>query len=114
MILVVGATNSSNSNRLREIGSEAGLPSYLIADGSELDAGVARRRRRRSALPPAPRRPKYWSRTSSTALRRLGPVDVSTAGRPAGEHRIPSAGGTRDKLAALSRRCAGIDRKRVG
>src|SRR6202171_707319 len=37
IILVVGATNSSNSNRLREIGSEAGVPSYLIADGSELD-----------------------------------------------------------------------------
>src|SRR4029077_3160226 len=37
VILVVGATNSSNSNRLREIGSEEGLPSYLIADGSELD-----------------------------------------------------------------------------
>ena len=38
VILVVGAKNSSNSNRLREIGSEEGLPSYLIADGSELDA----------------------------------------------------------------------------
>ncbi len=37
MILVVGAKNSSNSNRLREIGVEEGLPSYLIADGSELD-----------------------------------------------------------------------------
>src|SRR5258705_1575341 len=36
LILVVGATNSSNSNRLREIGSEEGVPSYLIADGSEL------------------------------------------------------------------------------
>jgi 4-hydroxy-3-methylbut-2-enyl diphosphate reductase len=37
VLLVVGATNSSNSNRLREIGMEKGLPSYLIADGSELD-----------------------------------------------------------------------------
>src|ERR1043166_8056511 len=36
VILVVGAKNSSNSNRLREIGAEAGIPSYLIADGSEL------------------------------------------------------------------------------
>jgi len=36
VILVVGAANSSNSNRLREIGIEEGLPSYLINDGSEL------------------------------------------------------------------------------
>ena len=38
VILVVGAKNSSNSNRLREIGEEAGVPSYLLADGSELEA----------------------------------------------------------------------------
>ena len=37
VILVVGSKNSSNSNRLREIGIEEGIPSYLIADGSELD-----------------------------------------------------------------------------
>ena len=37
VILVVGAKNSSNSNRLVEIGIEEGLPSYLLADGSELD-----------------------------------------------------------------------------
>ncbi len=37
VILVVGAKNSSNSNRLREIGIEEGLASYLIADGTELD-----------------------------------------------------------------------------
>jgi 4-hydroxy-3-methylbut-2-en-1-yl diphosphate reductase len=37
ILIVVGARNSSNSNRLREIGEEAGLPSYLVADGSEID-----------------------------------------------------------------------------
>jgi 4-hydroxy-3-methylbut-2-en-1-yl diphosphate reductase len=37
VLLVVGARNSSNSSRLCEIGTEEGLPSYLIADGSELD-----------------------------------------------------------------------------
>ena len=38
IILVVGAKNSSNSNRLCEIGREEGVPSYLIADAGELDA----------------------------------------------------------------------------
>jgi 4-hydroxy-3-methylbut-2-en-1-yl diphosphate reductase len=37
LLLVVGSRNSSNSNRLREIGVEHSLPSYLISDGSELD-----------------------------------------------------------------------------
>ncbi len=37
VIIVVGAKNSSNSNRLREIGKEEGKPSYLINDGTELD-----------------------------------------------------------------------------
>ena len=37
VILVVGAEYSSNSNRLREIGTEAGVASYLIPDASVLD-----------------------------------------------------------------------------
>ncbi len=36
VILVVGSKNSSNSNRLREIGQELGKPSYLIDDASAL------------------------------------------------------------------------------
>ncbi len=42
VIIVVGARNSSNSNRLREIGDEAGIPSYLVADSSEIDPGWVR------------------------------------------------------------------------
>ncbi|MGB1547107.1 MAG: 4-hydroxy-3-methylbut-2-enyl diphosphate reductase [Alphaproteobacteria bacterium] len=37
LLLVVGAPNSSNSNRLREIGLEMGLPSYLIEDSQGLE-----------------------------------------------------------------------------
>ena len=37
LLLVVGAQNSSNSNRLREIGADIGIPSYLIDDARGLD-----------------------------------------------------------------------------
>ena len=39
LVLVVGAANSSNSNRLREIAEMAGVPAYLIEDASGLDPG---------------------------------------------------------------------------
>jgi 4-hydroxy-3-methylbut-2-en-1-yl diphosphate reductase len=39
LMLVVGAANSSNSNRLREIAEMAGVPAYLIEDASALDPG---------------------------------------------------------------------------
>ncbi len=37
VMLVVGAQNSSNSNRLKEIGADSGVPSYLIDDATCLD-----------------------------------------------------------------------------
>ncbi|MDB5405722.1 MAG: 4-hydroxy-3-methylbut-2-enyl diphosphate reductase [Rhodospirillales bacterium] len=37
LVLVVGAPNSSNSNRLREIAADHGVPSYLIEDAKALD-----------------------------------------------------------------------------
>ena len=36
-ILVVGSRNSSNSNRLRELGEKHGTPSYLIDGASDID-----------------------------------------------------------------------------
>jgi len=36
-LIVVGATNSSNSNRLRDLGEEIGISSYLIASEEELN-----------------------------------------------------------------------------
>lgn len=38
LLLVVGAPNSSNSNRLREIGTELNVPSYLIDDATHLNS----------------------------------------------------------------------------
>lgn len=37
IVLVVGDPQSSNSNRLREVASRRGIPSYLINDASEID-----------------------------------------------------------------------------
>jgi len=37
LLLVVGAANSSNTNRLREIGDKTGIPSYRIDDGEAID-----------------------------------------------------------------------------
>ncbi|MEN8198924.1 MAG: 4-hydroxy-3-methylbut-2-enyl diphosphate reductase [Thermodesulfobacteriota bacterium] len=37
MLLVVGSKNSSNSNRLREVGERAGMHGYLIDDESDID-----------------------------------------------------------------------------
>ena len=37
VVLVVGARNSSNSNRLCEVGSDSGTPSYLVEHPSQFD-----------------------------------------------------------------------------
>ena len=37
LILVVGAKNSSNSNRLRDLGEESGVDTYLIETADDLD-----------------------------------------------------------------------------
>ncbi len=50
LILVVGSRNSSNSNRLREIGEELGKPAYLIDDAERAAAGMVRRTSNRSGV----------------------------------------------------------------
>ena len=76
LLLVVGARNSSNSNRLREIGEEVGIPSYLVADGSEVDPawleGVTT-----IGLTAGASAPEVLVDSVIEALRRIGPVDVS-------------------------------------
>lgn len=76
VILVVGAKNSSNSNRLREIGSESGIPSYLIADGSELSADWVKNARA-VGITAGASAPDVLVEDVIEALRRLSPVDVS-------------------------------------
>ena len=91
VILVVGAKNSSNSNRLREIGEEVGKPSYLIGDGSELrpewvaDAQVV-------GITAGASAPEVLVQNVIDALGRLGPVEVTTmAGREENiEFRLPA------------------------
>jgi 4-hydroxy-3-methylbut-2-enyl diphosphate reductase len=39
VVVVVGSPNSSNSNRLREVAANIGLPAYLVNDASELQPG---------------------------------------------------------------------------
>lgn len=36
LLLVVGSKNSSNSNRLRDLGEESGIPAYLIDDATDI------------------------------------------------------------------------------
>ena len=81
VILVVAPRSCSNSDRLREIGNEAGIPAILLptaARGSR--NGSTARRRWASTL--VHRRRKCWSKTSST-LSAVGIVDASelTGGR---------------------------------
>jgi len=79
LILVVGASNSSNSNRLREIGSEKGVPSYLVADGTELRdewfAGKAT-----VGVTAGASAPEKSVNDIIHALGRFGPVEVSMLG----------------------------------
>jgi 4-hydroxy-3-methylbut-2-enyl diphosphate reductase len=76
VLLVVGATNSSNSNRLREIGAESGVPSYLVADGSEIKpewfAEV-----QRVGITAGASAPEEMVKHVIDALRAFGPVEVT-------------------------------------
>ena len=76
VILVVGAKNSSNSNRLREIGLETGIPSYLIADSSELQPEWVQDART-VGLTAGASAPEVLVEGVIDALARLGPVEVS-------------------------------------
>ena len=68
LVLVVGSTNSSNSNRLRELAERCGASAFLIDDASMIDpqwlSGKQRIGVTRVLL-----RQSYWCRRSSTRCR---------------------------------------------
>jgi 4-hydroxy-3-methylbut-2-en-1-yl diphosphate reductase len=76
VILVVGATNSSNSNRLREIGTEVGVASYLVADGSEVNPEWLKDART-VGITAGASAPEVLVDDVIEALRKIGPVSVS-------------------------------------
>ena len=76
VILVVGAKNSSNSNRLREIGEEAGVPSYLLADGSELQPDWVKGAKV-IGLTAGASAPEAMVQDVIESLRTLGPIEVT-------------------------------------
>lgn len=77
MILVVGSKNSSNSNRLREIGEELGRPSHLIDDAGALRpewfAGIGT-----VGLTAGASAPETLVQGVLDRLRHFGEVEVST------------------------------------
>jgi 4-hydroxy-3-methylbut-2-enyl diphosphate reductase len=77
VILVVGAMNSSNSNRLREIGTEAGVPSYLIADGNDLNPDWVKDARV-VGITAGASAPEVLVEDVIGKLRQLAPVEVET------------------------------------
>ncbi len=87
VLLVVGATNSSNSNRLCEIGAESGVPSYLVADGSELKPAWFANAQT-VGITAGASAPEEMVKHVIDALRALGPVEVTTDVRPRRESRI--------------------------
>jgi 4-hydroxy-3-methylbut-2-en-1-yl diphosphate reductase len=77
VLLVVGASNSSNSNRLREIGAECGVPSYLVADGDEVDLGWLTGKNIVGVTAGASA-PDVLVEDVISAIGRLGPIDIET------------------------------------
>lgn len=77
LLLVVGAPNSSNSNRLREIGDDLGVPSYLVADGSSLDRSWFKGKSR-IGLTAGASAPDTLVQDVIARLRQFAPIEVST------------------------------------
>jgi len=77
VMLVVGSPNSSNSRRLQEIAEELGVPSYLLADGGELQPSWVADART-IGLTAGASAPEASVDDVIRALRRLAPVELVT------------------------------------
>jgi 4-hydroxy-3-methylbut-2-enyl diphosphate reductase len=77
VLLVVGAANSSNSNRLREIGAEQGIPCYMIPDAAALRPDWLRGMET-IGITAGASAPEALVQEVIAAIGRLGPVEVST------------------------------------
>jgi len=75
LVVVVGARNSSNSARLREVAAQSGTAAYLVQDAGEVDAawlaGV-----RRVGITAGASTPEVLVRQVCERLRALGAADV--------------------------------------
>jgi 4-hydroxy-3-methylbut-2-en-1-yl diphosphate reductase len=78
VLLVVGAQNSSNSNRLREVGAQMGIPSYLIEGADDIDPAWLPRGGR-VALTAGASTPEVLVDLAIERLRNLGVTTVATA-----------------------------------
>jgi 4-hydroxy-3-methylbut-2-enyl diphosphate reductase len=77
VLLVVGARNSSNSNRLAEIGLELGIPSYLIEDAHALDPSWIEGKKR-IGITAGASAPDQLVTELIESLRAIGEIEVST------------------------------------
>jgi 4-hydroxy-3-methylbut-2-enyl diphosphate reductase len=76
VVLVIGAHNSSNSNRLRERAEEVGVPSYLIEDASHLKEEWVRGKPR-VGITAGASAPEDLVQELIERLRKIEPVEVS-------------------------------------
>ena len=75
IIFVVGSENSSNSNRLKEISTRAGVPSYLIDSADDLDVKWLINKKN-IGLTAGASAPEILVQSIITKLKRFGALDV--------------------------------------
>jgi 4-hydroxy-3-methylbut-2-enyl diphosphate reductase len=76
VVIVVGSPNSSNSNRLREVASNQGVPAYMVDNAREFDPLWVMNKSRIGVTAGASA-PELLVRAVVARLRELGAVEVS-------------------------------------